>query len=308
MADATPTTLKFMEKMSRPNTPIAPDYNPFSKEGSAKGSDIVLRSSNGFDFYTHSFLLKTASGLFRTTLSLPQAAGTMSNESIIGPVPEDAETIDAILRIISGLPFPALDTFELVEKVLITADKWDMPGTLSVIRRISIPPALSSDPLRLYIMACRFGWIEAAKLASTLTLDLDLRREEFRENLCTMESKHLLELQDLRIKRRDMFYLTVSNIEFLRNPEPQFCAFCRHITNLILDRTTILDLGLKCFKEMDTRPSGRSLLGSSSVISKDFLPKQACSDCRTSQREHQISMKEFTAAIEKELAVLPNSI
>ncbi|KAF8583898.1 hypothetical protein K439DRAFT_1189047 [Ramaria rubella] len=291
--------------MSRPNTPIAPDYNPFSKEGSAKGSDIVLRSSNGFDFYTHSFLLKTASGLFRTTLSLPQAAGMVSDESVIGPLPEDAETIDAILRIISGLPFPPLDTFDLLEKVLVTADKWDMPGPLSVIRRISIPPALSSDPLRLYIIACRLGWIEAAKLASTLTLDLDLRREEFREKLCTMESKDLLELQDLRIKRRDMFHLKVSSIESLSNTKPQYCISCRRVTNPHLNQTAIMEaLGYQCFKEMDTRPSGQSLIGSSPTVG----PKRICSGCGTFQPENHIPMKDVTAVIEKELALLPNSI
>jgi hypothetical protein len=51
---------------------------------------------------------------------------------IIDPLPEDARTIDAILRIISGMELPALDTFEEVESVLIMGDKWDMPGPISI--------------------------------------------------------------------------------------------------------------------------------------------------------------------------------
>jgi hypothetical protein len=275
---------------------------------SADGSDIVLLSSDNIKFRTHSFILKTASGVFRTTLSLPQAAGTCPQESIIGPLQEDAQTISIILRMLCGMELPALDSFEEVEKVLVTSDKWDMPGPFSILRRITVPQALFDDPLRLYILACRFGWIEAAKAASTYTLDLDLKREDLQPLLHRMESRDLLKLQELRTRRRDAL------LEFLQAYRVRTCS---HDLNSMSSRAyggiNLQEfpvrweaLKLKAFLAMERRPSGNSLFGSQSVIQSDI--QALCVNCRDCKNTPAYDARGLTEAIQKELAQLPQSI
>ncbi|KAF8478341.1 hypothetical protein JB92DRAFT_2768699 [Gautieria morchelliformis] len=149
---------------TQPEQAYYADFGPADR----LGSDIVLLSSEGVGFCANSFILKKASSVFRTTLSLPQPPGPLTSHREV-QLSEDAQAINGVLRMISGMELAALDTFDEIEKVLAAAHKWEMPGPISIIRRMTLPPDVYADPLRFYVMACRFGWEEGAKAASALT-------------------------------------------------------------------------------------------------------------------------------------------
>lgn len=104
---------------------------------------------------------------------------------------------------ISGLELPEITTLERAEAILDAAEKYDMPGPISIIRRLIVHLPLISRPLRVYALACKWEWIEEAKIASTKTLELDLGDEGAMDEvqgtgLSAKEFSRLLALHRLR--------------------------------------------------------------------------------------------------------------
>lgn len=118
---------------------------------------------------------------------------------------EDAEVLEPLLRMVCGLPVEPMTNCNLIEKILFVAEKYEMPGPLSILRLIAATPVLLEQPLRLYSYACRYGWDEEAKLASSRTLKLDLFDPIYRDTLRQLPSKALLDLLNLRHKRREQY-------------------------------------------------------------------------------------------------------
>lgn len=168
---------------------------------SSPEADIVL-AAKGAEVYfrLHSHNLKTASGFFRQMFTLPQS--TQHNGVLY--LDEDATTLENLFLLISGLPVPIIDSYDLVEPLLDAIEKYETPGPLSIVRLLVITPALSGHPFRLYAAACRFGWDAEAQHASTLTLPYNLLDDaEVRPYLTRLSTKALLRLFDLHRARRE---------------------------------------------------------------------------------------------------------
>ena len=56
---------------------------------------------------------------------------------------ESADTVEALLRMISGVPIPSLTSYDAIEPILYAAEKYDMPGPLSIIRMVLMTPAVA---------------------------------------------------------------------------------------------------------------------------------------------------------------------
>ncbi|KAF8498811.1 hypothetical protein JB92DRAFT_3125243 [Gautieria morchelliformis] len=256
---------------SMPDLPLLTD-DRYHVDFSSSEGDIVLVSSDQVKFCTHTFLLKVASGVFRSTHSLPQLAGVLRDEHGLElRLPEDARTIDAILRLISGMEIPALSTFDDIEKVLLTAKKWDMPGPPSIIHRMITPQALLDDPVRLYALACRVGWSDAAAVAAKHTLDVDLQHEDVQPILHSIDSRDLLKLLNMRTRRRDAL------LDFLLSFTVPGCL--SHLPQSARQNPTEHELSVQwqwkafmftAFIAMDRHPSGQTLLGPQSVLQSDL--------------------------------------
>lgn len=108
---------------------------------------------------------------------------------------EHSSVLEALLRITCGLPPTLPTTYEGLDNVLYASEKYDTPGPSALLRAwlsmsLTLPtkslvasdgdgdkqPALPClpTPLHTYALACRFGWIEEAKSASTQTLTLNI--------------------------------------------------------------------------------------------------------------------------------------
>lgn len=122
------------------------------------------------------------------------------------PVYESDFVLVRFLRMLCGLPILSWDSYDDIERVLVVAEKWDAPGPIAIIRNaLTSPQFVTSNPLRLYVLAKHFDWNEEAKLAATHSLTLDLSDPIHAPQLADLCSRDLLALVSLHRKRRDMF-------------------------------------------------------------------------------------------------------
>ena len=166
--------------------------------------DIVLGSKDGVLFRVHSYTLKTTSGWFRAMYTLPQRPSDARPElkaedatPDVIYVDEDSQTLEGLLRMVCGLSIPKLDSYDFIEPILHAAEKYDMPGPMSIIRALLSTPSLMSDPLRLYAVTCRYGWQDEAMMASRATLTLNLHSPENRNTLQKLGTEAPLSLFSL---------------------------------------------------------------------------------------------------------------
>lgn len=117
---------------------------------------------------------------------------------------EDAEVLEPLLQMVCGLEVPPMTDCDLIEKILFVAEKYEMPGPISILRLLASTQSILDHPLRLYSFACRYGWEKEAKLASNQTLKLDLFDPCYQETLQQLPSKALLDLLNLRHQRREL--------------------------------------------------------------------------------------------------------
>ena len=219
---------------------------------SSPDADVVLATKEGIHFRVHSYTLKNTSGWFRSMFSLPQKDAVQDDHPVLIYVDEDAGVLEALLRCVCGLEIPRLDTYDLIEPLLFAAEKYDMPGPPSIVRALVQTPPLLDDPLRLYALACRNGWYDEAKRASTATLSLNLYRPDYRKTLQKLTSVAILALLDLHRKRREVLRTRLNEPPFVSDSEGSTCSHC----GAPVDYHTWRELKYCIVLEMDARPLG----------------------------------------------------
>jgi hypothetical protein len=186
-------------------------------------ADVVLQSTEGTLYRVHSFTLRNTSAFFRTMLSLPQPPDLKAHEI---PVGERDAVLERVLRLMCGLEIPRWASFAELEAVLELIEKWDAPGPLSVVRTAIAAPLFAGEPLRLYVLATRFGWVEETAELLVDTLRLDLLSGEFDAALCRLSSQSLLSLVTFhdRCKVRFRDALDGTGRFAAGNEEPRDCT------------------------------------------------------------------------------------
>ncbi|EIW63000.1 uncharacterized protein TRAVEDRAFT_34260 [Trametes versicolor FP-101664 SS1] len=222
---------------------------------SSPDGDVVLGSKERVLFRVHSYTLKTTSGWFRAMYSLPQKSASASGE--VSPadtiyVDEDAPTLEGLLRMVCGLPIPRLDSYDVIEPILHAAEKYDMSGPMSIVRALVVTPPLLSDPLRLYAIACRYGWQDEALMASRYTLTLELHAPEHRGTLQKLGTDALLSLFQLHRTRRETLRRRLDDPPFVNDGGDTSCSNC----GSLVDYHTWRELKYVIIMEMDARPLG----------------------------------------------------
>jgi hypothetical protein len=231
----------------------APKFHPLFNSLEA---DIVLGSKDDVFFRVHSFTLKMTSGWFSSMFTLPQkenAAGSASQVTVY--LDEDSVVIEALLRCVCGLAIPQFDSYDIIEPLLYAAEKYDMPGPLSIIRALALTPSLLADPLHLYVIACRYGWDDIVRLAATKTLTLDIFHASLRPTLKKLSSLPLLSLIDLHRGRRDLLRQRLNEPPFVSDTGPSSCSHCASP----VDYHTWRELKHAIIMEMDVRPLGDTI-------------------------------------------------
>ncbi|KAG5651998.1 hypothetical protein H0H81_006650 [Sphagnurus paluster] len=256
----------------------------FHPEFSFPDADVILRSFEGTLYRIHSYTLRTTSGLFNTMFNLPQPvkskagrdSGNRDYEPEEIPIYESDFVLERLLRLLCSIPVPSWESYDDVDRVLTAAEKWDTPGPIATIRAtLTRPQFLTSDPLRLYVLAKHFDWREEAKLAATQTLKLNLHDPIHASTLARLSSKDLLPLLNLHRKRRDMFK------KLIDSPE-RFAAGNSRCGVTQLDNHTWREFKNAMFAEIDRRPLGDTL-GVAVGHSANWPEAKACWEAKCSK-------------------------
>ena len=256
MSSQTPSTPRQPFKEILPTTgPSTSDQPPEAArvhpDFSDEDTDIVLCSQEGIHFRVHSIILKVTSGWFRTLFTLPQSptptlesssstAGTSSDkpptsssqrykEKEVIPMNESSEILEVLLSMVCGkeIPVQRLHTIDFIEDLLQVVEKYDMPGAASIVRLALSLTLIRTHPIRVYAIACRWGWADVAKAASSHTLHMDLLGPEVMQELAHVGSAHLARLMALHRRRRDQLRRELDSTDlFYANVVPGKCTGC----------------------------------------------------------------------------------
>ncbi|KAJ7647029.1 hypothetical protein FB45DRAFT_1051596 [Roridomyces roridus] len=152
---------------------------PFSRELTDPGleaPDLILRSSDAIDFYTHRHFLVYVSPVFRDMFTFPAPTQLVEGVDLRDDIPvvQLAEPSDALRKLLllcypgalSQEPLSKLDGLYLVYRA---ADKYQVPGVKDAIIK-ALPNFVKGDAYRVYAFACGFGLAELAKVAALETL------------------------------------------------------------------------------------------------------------------------------------------
>jgi len=143
--------------------------------------DIVLHAGTEpgakHDFRVHKFILSLASPVFKDMFAFPQPSDQNENEHPDIPVvdiPDSPEVFDTILRYIyPGVELPKITEILTLSALFSAADKYNIASICPVLKE-SLKAFLPKDPFGVYIIACRFGFLEETKQAANLTIPASL--------------------------------------------------------------------------------------------------------------------------------------
>ncbi|KIY50374.1 hypothetical protein FISHEDRAFT_39617 [Fistulina hepatica ATCC 64428] len=274
-----------------------PSFHPLFSD---PGADIVLASKGGSTrFRVHSWTLKTTSGFFRQMFSLPNPDTSPAEVLYLD---EDEVTLEHLLRMACGFPLLPVQDYDQIDALLFAAEKFDMPGPMSIIRLLvsTQPLAGTGHPLRLYSVACRYGWAEEAKLASTQTLTTDLHDPEFRPLLQRLSTTAVLDLFQLRHARREGLRKRLNDPPFVPGGSTT-CISCHSP----IDYHTWRELKYKIVLEMDLRPLGDTIMNYGLV---EWREAQACWAAKCKCDRNLYDKAETLRVIRECIDGLPKSI
>jgi hypothetical protein len=124
-------------------------------------ADVILRSSDGIDFYVFKLLLTLASPFFETMFNLPQpAVGTCDDTKDGFPVvnmQEDSKTLDILLRFFYPSTLtedPSLESLTDILAIIGAARKYSLDSVeKQVCQALANPKVLKTDPVRCFAIA-----------------------------------------------------------------------------------------------------------------------------------------------------------
>ena len=152
--------------------------------------DIILRASpesgSGHDFRVHRFILGLASPVFKDMFSLPQPPAKDQKEEHKPPivdVADPSEVLDAILRFIyPGVDLPKFTSLSIVSASLTAVDKYDLVSMRPILGD-SLRTFLPRDSFEVYVIACRFGFLEEAKAAAMASTPRSMINRDYEKEI-----------------------------------------------------------------------------------------------------------------------------
>jgi len=230
----------------------------------ADDADIILRASRCDDpreFRVHKTILSIASPVFKDMFNIPQP---ISSATPAGPavpvidVDDTPEDLESFLRMIYPFGFPAMPTLDAISNALVMFDKYQVQdGSLQPLRSLLVSPKfLNNDPIRVYSLACGWGFKEEADLAAPYTSFLDVltcARVEDIQRMSSTEYHRILTLgMERRAKGREHILITPTACAGCPSHKRFYSAFRgRLLGDFGVDYHTFCDYGrciVRCFE------------------------------------------------------------
>ncbi|TFK43945.1 hypothetical protein BDQ12DRAFT_695932 [Crucibulum laeve] len=194
-----------------------------SYQFNAPDADTILLSGElecPTEFHVHRFILSAASPFFQDMFGLPQPSTLLKSKPVI-PVSEHSDVLDTLLRFVYPVPDPIISSLDELVPVLAAALKYDLSYPTSAVRQLLISPRfVSTAPIRVYAIACRFDLDDEAKIASRHTLSVNILDAPLCDDLKHITAYSYHRLLDLHRKRG------AAAIRLLKIPDNIKCMQC----------------------------------------------------------------------------------
>jgi len=174
--------------------------------------DVILRATHGIesrDFRVHKLFLSFPSPVFKGMFGIPQPSSAASNDVDVIEVADPPRALELVLQFVyPSAASPTIDDLTVLSEALVLADKYDIQVARSRLRS-SFMAFASIEPLRTYAIACRLGFEDEMKVASSYTTSIHLPGltelpEEFRfipateyHRLILLHARYRKEFEDI---------------------------------------------------------------------------------------------------------------
>ncbi|KAG8690461.1 hypothetical protein FRC11_011448 [Ceratobasidium sp. 423] len=176
MDPGTPTSATNQSSNKRKSPPEgSTSGRPRPKPDFSHGGDLILKSIDGQTFNVHSVILSVASPVFADMFEIGSR-----NPGETVELAETGEMLDLMLRFIYPKESPTISSFEMLNKAMHVARKYELEGMHRQLRRelamAGSPVSYASDPLGAYAFATDHELKDETKLS------LDLARQTYQFN------------------------------------------------------------------------------------------------------------------------------
>ncbi|KAK0438067.1 hypothetical protein EV421DRAFT_1714639 [Armillaria borealis] len=183
------------------------------------GADLILRSSDGVDFYVHKPLLSLASPIFRDMFDIGQATQTFQGGIPVVQMSEDSNVLHKLLVWCDprSVPLPGQFTIDDISRVLSLTDKFMMEGIAGRVAML-LSEYVEKQPAHVYALAYRGrgSWgVELMRAAAWQTLKSDFPHHT--RVFDDIPANALMRLYEYRIDCITATQSLISNGEWMRN-------------------------------------------------------------------------------------------
>ncbi|KAI0798439.1 hypothetical protein BC629DRAFT_219556 [Irpex lacteus] len=141
----------------------------FCKPFDEEDADLIIRSSDNVHFRVHKLILRKASPVFGDMFTLPSPGTGVQTVSLA----EDGDTVSRLLHLF--YPFGAIGINDLKTASMLV-DVCDKYQVHALADRLGLIKLVDTDPVRIYVLACRAHDWDAARRAAFGCLALPLEQ------------------------------------------------------------------------------------------------------------------------------------
>ena len=259
-------------------------------------ADIVLRTPRSKGFRVHRSVLSVASPVLRALVAeapkiSPEDEKVELPEIDVDDAPED---MDLLLRLIYPItPPPKFEDFDSLSRAFAILQKYKVEGAQGLLKPILVSPSfLSSDPIRVYALACRLGFKEEAEVSVPLAAATDfttaIRAEDLRR-MSGIDYHRLVVLSKERLKKSksDIFSF------------PLQCASCPQ---------AFYDQFRKKFADKLNTDDGGKFYDAIECLEMGFVISKECGNYNCSGVGGNLHFEKFIFALVKELQKPPTHV
>lgn len=263
----------------------------------ANDADIALRTPEPKLFRVHKSILSIASSVFRDMLEVPQSSSEPSKEGEcelpIVDVHDSAEDLEVLLRMIYPVAFPPITDLDALSNALVILDKYYTEGLQERLKPLLISSTfLTTDPMRVYAIACRWGFKAEAAVAAPYASAVGISTFT-----CVDDMRYISGLDYHRIALLAQERREIGRGEIVNKP-----ATCRHCPQTFYDnfRPRLVErllVGNEMFRDFGT------CMEVCFDVSKDTENKHGAANCAHG-RSH---LEQFVISLAKSLQNIPTS-
>ena len=140
-------------------------------EFTADDADVILRTPESKLFRVHKNILSIASPVFRDMLAVPQPLPGLTegaeHDLPIVDIYDSAQDLEVLLRMIYPVAFAPITDLDTLSAAFVILDKYHTEGLQERLKPLLISSTfLAADPMRVYAIACRWGFKTEADIAA----------------------------------------------------------------------------------------------------------------------------------------------